>query len=32
MASFLDPSCGGEVVALDVHEHKSQLIEEMQHV
>ena len=28
IASFLDPSCGGEVVALDVHEHKVKLIED----
>ncbi|HGF7432416.1 TPA: 16S rRNA (cytosine(967)-C(5))-methyltransferase RsmB [Enterococcus faecium] len=28
IASFLDPSCGGEVIALDVHEHKVKLIEE----
>ena len=25
---LLDPSCGGEVVALDVHEHKVKLIED----
>lgn len=25
---LLDPSCGGEVIALDVHEHKVKLIEE----
>ena len=28
IASFLDPSCGGEVVALDVHAHKVKLIED----
>ncbi|MBO0461931.1 16S rRNA (cytosine(967)-C(5))-methyltransferase RsmB [Enterococcus sp. DIV1298c] len=28
IATFLDPTCGGEVVALDVHEHKVKLIEE----
>lgn len=28
IASFLDPSCGGEVIALDVHDHKVKLIEE----
>lgn len=28
IATFLDPTCGGEVTALDVHEHKVKLIEE----
>ncbi|MGM9903658.1 MAG: 16S rRNA (cytosine(967)-C(5))-methyltransferase RsmB [Enterococcus sp.] len=28
IATFLDPACGGEVTALDVHEHKVKLIEE----
>ncbi|MBO1086286.1 MULTISPECIES: 16S rRNA (cytosine(967)-C(5))-methyltransferase RsmB [Enterococcus] len=28
IATFLDPTCGGEVVALDVHDHKVKLVEE----